>query len=567
MHPETKNCQNCKSDFTIASEDFAFYEKMGVPAPTFCFTCRLKRRMAWRGERYLHRRKCAATGKDVITCFSEKSGVPVVDKDYWWSDDFDPLEYGRDYDFAKPFFMQFKELMQTVPSIPLFNAKVVDSPYTNYAGQLKNTYLSFGMWDCEDVMYSSKTVNAKNSLDLYWSMDCELCYDLVNCKKCYGSKYLVDCTSITASSFLFDCHGSTDCFMSANLRNQSYVFRGQQLTKDEYQKQLAGINLGSFTEIEKLMEEFKNMKQNAIHKYAHIVNATNSTGDYLSSVSNCTSCFDVDNAENCHYCVSAAAGMKDTYDTYGAGAKAEQMYEVVDSGDNGSRIMFSTSCWADFDVYYSIFCHNADNLFGCIGVHKKQYCILNKQYSKEEYEEMVKKIKQHMMDMPYVDDRGVVYRFGEFFPAPLSPFGYNQSIGQEYFTMANPSDAAREGLPWEEIEKVPHQPTISYDQVPDAIQDVDETCLGHIFPCTDADKEYSNKVFKIMPDEFLFYKKMNIPLPRKSHNARHYDRMTMRTPLQLFKRITQDGVEVMTPYAPDRPEKIYSEKGYQDLIL
>ena len=36
MNPETKNCQNCKKDFTIESEDFAFYEKIKVPPPTWC---------------------------------------------------------------------------------------------------------------------------------------------------------------------------------------------------------------------------------------------------------------------------------------------------------------------------------------------------------------------------------------------------------------------------------------------------------------------------------------------------------------------------------------------------
>ena len=29
MKQQIKNCQNCKKDFTIESEDFKFYEKMG----------------------------------------------------------------------------------------------------------------------------------------------------------------------------------------------------------------------------------------------------------------------------------------------------------------------------------------------------------------------------------------------------------------------------------------------------------------------------------------------------------------------------------------------------------
>jgi len=36
---ENRICQNCKSDFIIELEDFSFYEKMKVPAPTFCPYC------------------------------------------------------------------------------------------------------------------------------------------------------------------------------------------------------------------------------------------------------------------------------------------------------------------------------------------------------------------------------------------------------------------------------------------------------------------------------------------------------------------------------------------------
>ena len=40
------------------------------------------------------------------------------------------------------------------------------------------------------------------------------------------------------------------------------------------------------------------------------------------------------------------------------------------------------------NVAYSQFCYNSKDLFGCVGF-VTQYCILNKQYSKEEYEALV----------------------------------------------------------------------------------------------------------------------------------------------------------------------------------
>ena len=568
-------CQNsgiskhCQGEFVIEPDDFVFYNKIKVPPPTFCPECRLRRRMAWRAERYLYKRNCVITGKSVITCFPEDSKVPIVDRDYWWSENFNSMDYGKDYDFSKPFFVQFLELMQTVPSIPLFNAKNINSPYTNYAGELKNGYLSFGMWSSQDVMYCSKVIGSKDSLDLYWCLNCEFCYDLVNCQKSYKLKYSVDCSDCISSNFLFDCINCNDCFMSSGLRNKSYVFRNQQLTKEEYQEKIKEIDFGSFYVIENLKKEFEKVRLATIRKYSHAINVQNSTGDYLFNVSNCKKSFDLENVENCAYCVSGGAGMKDTYDVYGAGAKAELMYEVIDCGDNASNLIFSMSCWGGFNVFYSIFCHNAENVFGCIGVHKKKYCILNKQYSKEEYFELVEKIKKHMVEMPYIDNSGRVYKFGEFFPGEICPYGYNKSIAQEYLPFKDRTEALEQGFNWDEKNNNITNPTVEYFDLEDNIKDFSNEICKDIISCEEKDKVYSNKVFKILPEELEFYQRMNIPIPRKSPNARHYDRMNLRNPIKLWHRKCMKEnceVEFETSYAPDRLEIVYCEKCYQQEV-
>ena len=63
-------------------------------------------------------------------------------------------------------------------------------------------------------------------------------------------------------------------------------------------------------------------------------------------------------------------------------------------------------------------------------MRNNSYCILNKQYTKEEYEALVSKIIEQMNTMPYVDKNGVTYKYGEFFPIELSPFGYNETVAQ-----------------------------------------------------------------------------------------------------------------------------------------
>lgn len=52
---EQRTCQNCKSSFTIDPEDFAFYERIEVPPPTFRVECQEERRIAYRNERALYK--------------------------------------------------------------------------------------------------------------------------------------------------------------------------------------------------------------------------------------------------------------------------------------------------------------------------------------------------------------------------------------------------------------------------------------------------------------------------------------------------------------------------------
>src|SRR3989339_699118 len=115
MEQETKQCQNCKKDFTIETEDFNFYEKIKVPPPTFCPECRFQRRMTWRNDWHLFKKTDILTGKKIFSIFPEECPIKIYDRDYWFSDKWNPMDYGQEYDFSRPFFEQFKELLYNVP--------------------------------------------------------------------------------------------------------------------------------------------------------------------------------------------------------------------------------------------------------------------------------------------------------------------------------------------------------------------------------------------------------------------------------------------------------------------
>src|ERR1035437_2546211 len=115
MNQESRNCQNCKKDFIIEPDDFGFYEKIGVPTPTFCSDCRFQRRPTRRNERALNMRTCSGTGNKIVSVYDENVSFPVYSREYWYGDNWDGIEYGRDYDFSKSFFEQLIELGKVAP--------------------------------------------------------------------------------------------------------------------------------------------------------------------------------------------------------------------------------------------------------------------------------------------------------------------------------------------------------------------------------------------------------------------------------------------------------------------
>jgi hypothetical protein len=230
------------------------------------------------------------------------------------------------------------------------------------------------------------------------------------------------------------------------------------------------------------------------------------------------------------------------------------------------------------NIFYSINCHSSSNLFGCCGIKKKNYCILNKQYTKEQYEELIPKIIKQMNDLPYIDSRGCIYKYGEFLPSEISFFAYNETIAQEYFPL-DKKMARKHGYKWNEEKERNYKIDIKNEDIPDTIETTKEDILGKVIECEHKGKcnEQCTEAFKIIESELQFYKRMNLPIPHLCPNCRHYKRLKQRNPLELWHRqcmCDKDNhihkgkceVEFKTPYSPDRPEIVYCEKCYQQEV-
>ena len=581
MNSEMKTCQNCKNDFIIEPDDFLFYEKIKVPAPTFCPECRLKRRLYHYNKRALYRRTCELCKKETFSMYHVSEPITVFCNKCWWSDNWDPFSYARPYDFSKSFFEQMREMLGQVPwmALGVEEPTMVNSPYCNGAGRLKNAYLVFYADLVEDSSYCDTGAYVKNCFDCYMIYESEHCYECVNIRKCYRSFYSIDCEDSYDIYFCKNLIGCSNCFGCTNLRNKNYCIDNIQYSKEEYNKKIIELTDFHSKDVNIILKETYENSIKYPQKYMHGKQNIDVTGDYVNHSKNSKVLYQSNGVENSKYCfLTYLPTTKDCYDYTFYGENSVEVYDTIKSGTNLNHVLFSNGCFPEgrFIEYchYSIGCHD---LFGCIGLRNKSYCIFNKQYSKDEYFELREKIIEHMDKMPYVNKNGVVYKYGEFFPIEFSPFTYNESIIQEIFPLSK-EKALATGFRWREREERNYKITMKNEEIPKNTKEVTDTILNEIIECAHF-SDFCTEAFKITKEELQFYKQMNLSLPQYCPNCRHERRLKMRNPMKLQKRDCMCDKEshhnhldskcnenFETTYSPDQPEIVYCEKCYQQEV-
>jgi hypothetical protein len=264
--------------------------------------------------------------------------------------------------------------------------------------------------------------------------------------------------------------------------------------------------------------------------------------------------------------------LTDAYDFVNFGLNSSLLYEVLAGGDQVSNIRIShwaiTNC---HNIDYSLFCMNSKDLFGCVGLKKRQYCIFNKQYTKEEYCKFREELIRHMNDNPYIDAKRNIYKYGEFFPVEISPYPYNDTTAQEFFPLTK-EQALAQGYKWKDKEDRNYNIDIKTEDMPDNITDITDDITTKVIEC--AHKGTCNhqctEAFKIIPEELAFYRRMNLPLPSLCPNCRHCERLNQRNPMKLWHRQCMNpgcSNTFETSYSPERPEIVYCEKCYQQEVI
>ena len=568
MKAETKNCQNCKKDFVIEADDFGFYEKMKVPAPTFCPDCRFQRRLMFRNNRVFYRRECALCHKSMLSVYHKNRPYIVYCRECWLGDKWNPIDYEKDYDFERPFFEQFLELQKKVPRSNLFQTNYVNSEYCNYGKDFKECYLLFGGYNNERLYFGNQVFDSRDSMDIAFSDKIEFSYGLFECErtnKLFFSEHCMDCVE---SMYLIDCKNCMSCFGCVGLVNKQYYIFNKPYSREKY-LEFVKNNQGSFKRHRDNLKKLEDLKKTVPHRYARVYKSVNSDGDDLSEVRNTHDSFSSREAEDSRFLFFCKHGTKDCYDISFIGFNCELEYENCHSF-GGHNAAFGVRNFSSQNIRYSEDCHDCQNIYGCIGLRKQNYCILNKQYGKEEYEKLLPRIIEHMKKSG---------EYGEFFSLKLSPFAYNETIAQEYFPLSK-EEVLGKNYEWQDIEDRNYKIDIKNKDIPDKIEDIGDDILKKVIECEHNGKckEQCTEAFKIVAEELKFLRRMNLPLPRLCPNCRNYQLLNQRNPMKLWDRncmcdkenhfhgTDKCEVEFKTTYAPDRPEIVYCEKCYQQEI-
>jgi hypothetical protein len=549
-----QTCKQCASPFEIAPEDLVFYDsispvlagqKMSVPAPKLCPLCRLQQRMAFRNERKLYSRKSDFSGRVIITNYSPDKPYKVYDQDEWWGDQWEGTNYGRDFDFNRTFTEQFNELMHEVPHISLINTGCENSYYTNFALFAKNCYLIFGSGNSEDCLYGKYIVSDKNCIDNLALYNSELCYEGVASENCYQCQHFSHSRNCVDCLMIDNCLSCKNCIGCFGLVNKEYCTFNQYVGKEKFAELKAALYPLTTAKIAALRQQFEDLKRGLPHRESRIYASENCSGDNIYNSKNCAVSYDIKECEDSKY-LNFSPKTKNSYDIIFCAPDGMQFSNSMTSSV-GTRCMAGYLVWYCDSVYYSEECHHSNDLFGCVGLKNKKYCLLNKQYTKEEYESLAARVIEHMRKTG---------EWGEFLDYQIAPFGYNETVAQEYYPL-DVSGASAIGAKWHEapVEKLEGALVSS---VPETITEVADDILNQVLTC-----EVTGRPYKIIAPELKFYREQKIPLPRRHPDQRHLERVAIHTPYRLFDRsCAQCGKAIQTAYSTEKVPVVYCEACY-----
>lgn len=441
---------------------------------------------------HLFQSKSDFSGVKQISRYNPKYGYKICTPDEYWSDKVDNSVYGIPYDFKKDFFEQWNSLLKQSYLNPLTKINSENSDYVNGGGNHKNCYLIFASSHCEDCLYSLNLFNCTNCVDCIFCNNCQFCYECSDCTNCYQSSFCTESDTCVDCMACFDCRNCNDCIGCFGLERAKNCIFNRQVSEQEYKEFKNKFSSNSYQALKMIVD--KAAKFSVAHKPNRILNSEDCSGAYIKNSSNIYYGYNVVESQDCGYLVGGNKA-KDCWKGWFSGTELCSV-GVYYSGNN---CHFSYPCFNSDNCWYCFAINSCSNCFGCVSLKNKSYCILNKQYSKDEYFELVPRIIAQMQ-------AGGLWAQG--FPVKYAPCSYQESWVEEYFDDIPEETIKKLGYRWDPItDGNADKGVLSKD-----LKDVETKILDWKGPII---CEESRRSFNLTKQELAFYHNQNLPLPRK----------------------------------------------------
>src|SRR3989338_3632913 len=415
--PGERVCTLTKEKWTLTKEEIAWCRSFDVPPSAIDPLVRLKMLLAHNTDLTLWYKPHALTGEPLLTFVHPHNRAKII-RDKEWAD-LDNTEHGFDRDANVSFFEQMERLYEKVPFRALSDPGDSVNTIGMAAFKSSDSFMVFGSLGIE------RSSSVYSSLFVTDSVDVTSCFGGIG--ESFGinrSRSLHDCQVVFESqhclhsSFLFDCRNCEFCFGATNKRYKKYLWFNEQLSKEEWETRRAKISLSSRDVFDTYHQKFFELVQKSVwpETFNHV--AVESDGEYLEKTTRVRESYNLQNSTDCFRCW---AGTDLTHAAYLTGAGMSSDLWQSSGCIYSQNIKFSCGISASQNMEYCLCCLNCEYCFGCIGLRYKKFCILNKQYTEEDYFKKLDEIKCLLLD------QGM---YGNPMPADINPLGAQFSAGE-----------------------------------------------------------------------------------------------------------------------------------------
>lgn len=288
------------------------------------------------------------------------------------------------------FLEEYNALKKKFPRVDRVEQSTENVTYGDHVVDSKNCYYVFDSMGLSECMYVYDGFKETNAIDTLWNGFCDHCIEVSDSGETSNSvfsQYLGQCYNMW---YCFNCYASHDCFGCYNLSNKEFCIFNVQYTEEEYQEKIKELKKLSPDEIINKVKTEVESKFPKIQAYFN----DNNNSDYVNYVYKSNAayyCFDSTSLDDCKYVNNSieCSGLIDA--SYCN--KTENSVEAIDTKEcyNCYEVQESNRC---YDSYFIYNCNDCSNCFACANLSNKQYCILNVQYTKDEYLAKLAEIKK-----------------------------------------------------------------------------------------------------------------------------------------------------------------------------